>query len=27
MKDKTFNKSQCSMLLTLVEVGNLCGEL
>jgi len=25
MKDKSFNKTQCSRLLTLVEVGNLCG--
>jgi len=27
MKVKAFNKSQCSGLVTLVVVGNLCGQL
>ena len=27
MKLKTFNKRQCSIVLRLVAVGNLCGQL
>jgi len=27
MKVKTFSKSQCTMLVTLVVVGNFCGKM